>query len=218
MYPCDDEVQSTAFRLAALKYLGGAREKALKAASRPAPKVNSKVMGAERPRTISTTTNSLRRTRSQSSTSDTTVRRTKVAIKPPLPRVNSSRVRASSTATNVVVSGSRTTSSASSVTLLNPPQSASQRTSTPTVNGWWWRNVVIRKTILEECTGEKFEKLLLALSVHALMGQSMYQFGEYHLTQDFINTYDFQMEFKDLLRLLLSSYVPELLVTVGWWD
>ncbi|KAJ7114000.1 hypothetical protein C8R44DRAFT_676439, partial [Mycena epipterygia] len=33
---------------------------------------------------------------------------------------------------------------------------------------WWWRDVVVRKSLLEECAGERFERLLLALSTHAL--------------------------------------------------
>ncbi|KAF8587880.1 hypothetical protein K439DRAFT_1243937, partial [Ramaria rubella] len=33
---------------------------------------------------------------------------------------------------------------------------------------WWWSSIVVRKSLLEECSGERFEKLLLALSTHAL--------------------------------------------------
>ncbi|KAJ7483478.1 hypothetical protein FB451DRAFT_1555437 [Mycena latifolia] len=33
---------------------------------------------------------------------------------------------------------------------------------------WWWKDVVVRKSLLEECAGERFERLLLALSTHAL--------------------------------------------------
>jgi len=213
MYPCADSSQSTAFRLAILKYLEGAREKALSAA---AVKVNSnsKPKGADRPRAISITSKPLQRPTHQPSTSDTTGRRTKVTIKPPLPRINSSKTRASPTATSVAAPGSRTTSSASSITLLNPPQSESQKASKPPANGWWWRHVVIRKAILEECTGEQFERLLLALSVHALMGQSTYQFYHgYCLSNKFIKVCDFQVVFKGLLQLLLSSYVPGSLKT-----
>ncbi|KZT70848.1 hypothetical protein DAEQUDRAFT_810432 [Daedalea quercina L-15889] len=32
----------------------------------------------------------------------------------------------------------------------------------------WWQDVVVRKSLLEECSGERFERLLLALSIHAL--------------------------------------------------
>lgn len=217
MYPCANTSQSTAFRLATLKYLEEARQTALNATSQPVPKVNTASKGAHRARTISstsTTSKPLRRTVSQSSTSDTTVRRTKVTIKPSLPQINSSKAKTSQTTTNVVASGSRTTSSASSVTPLNLPQSESQKAPKPTVNGWWWRDVVIRKAILEECTGEKFERLLLAFSIHALMGQSMYKSNESRLNQEFIIKYDSQVNFKNLLRLMLSSYVPGCLITL----
>ncbi|KIY46433.1 hypothetical protein FISHEDRAFT_16124, partial [Fistulina hepatica ATCC 64428] len=34
---------------------------------------------------------------------------------------------------------------------------------------WWWKDVVVRKSLFEECAGVKFERLLLALSTHAIM-------------------------------------------------
>ncbi|KAJ7777067.1 hypothetical protein B0H16DRAFT_1879220 [Mycena metata] len=41
---------------------------------------------------------------------------------------------------------------------------------TPTANSaWWWKDVVVRKSLLEECAGERFERLILALSTHALL-------------------------------------------------
>ncbi|KAH9936001.1 uncharacterized protein BXZ73DRAFT_100475 [Epithele typhae] len=33
---------------------------------------------------------------------------------------------------------------------------------------WWWKDVVVRKSILDECSGERFERLILALSTHAV--------------------------------------------------
>lgn len=33
---------------------------------------------------------------------------------------------------------------------------------------WWWKDVVVRKSLLEECSGEKFERLLLSVSTHVL--------------------------------------------------
>ncbi|KAH9479899.1 hypothetical protein JR316_0008495 [Psilocybe cubensis] len=36
-------------------------------------------------------------------------------------------------------------------------------------NAFWWKEVVVRKSLLEECFGEKFERLILSLSTHALM-------------------------------------------------
>jgi hypothetical protein len=35
--------------------------------------------------------------------------------------------------------------------------------------GWWWKDVPVRKSLLEECTGARFERLLLALSIHVLI-------------------------------------------------
>ncbi|KAH9947011.1 hypothetical protein B0H21DRAFT_740581 [Amylocystis lapponica] len=40
---------------------------------------------------------------------------------------------------------------------------------TSTANAWWWKDVMVRRSILEECCGERFEQLLLALSTHALL-------------------------------------------------
>lgn len=37
------------------------------------------------------------------------------------------------------------------------------------VFGWWWKDVPVRKSLLEESTGPRFERLLLALSAHALL-------------------------------------------------
>ncbi|KAI0761809.1 hypothetical protein BD413DRAFT_236006 [Trametes elegans] len=34
---------------------------------------------------------------------------------------------------------------------------------------WWWKDVVVRKSILDECCGERFERLILALSSHAVL-------------------------------------------------
>ncbi|PCH44503.1 hypothetical protein WOLCODRAFT_76672 [Wolfiporia cocos MD-104 SS10] len=34
---------------------------------------------------------------------------------------------------------------------------------------WWWKDVVVRRSLLEECSGERFERLILALSTHALL-------------------------------------------------
>ncbi|KAI9062678.1 hypothetical protein FKP32DRAFT_1573437 [Trametes sanguinea] len=34
---------------------------------------------------------------------------------------------------------------------------------------WWWRDVVVRKSVLDECAGERFERLILAFSSHAVL-------------------------------------------------
>ncbi|KAH9933438.1 uncharacterized protein B0H18DRAFT_645376 [Fomitopsis serialis] len=44
----------------------------------------------------------------------------------------------------------------------------SKQTMTPQRHAWWWQDVVVRKSLLEECSGDRFERLLLALSIHAL--------------------------------------------------
>ena len=209
MYPCTNTSQSTAFRLATTTYLEEVRQTALNANGRPTPKVNTGSKGPHRTRTISTTSKPLQRTLSQSSISDTTGRRHKVTIKPSLSRINSSKAKPSPTTTNVVAPGPRTTSSASSVTLLNPSQNESKKASKPTVNGWWWRDIVIKKANLEECTGEKFERLLLAFSIHTLMAQSMFKSHEVRLSQAFTIIYNSQTNFKGLLRVMLYLYVPE---------
>ncbi|KAG7444424.1 uncharacterized protein BT62DRAFT_934083 [Guyanagaster necrorhizus] len=39
----------------------------------------------------------------------------------------------------------------------------------PTANvAWWWRDVVVRKSLLEQCEGEKFMRMVVCLSTHAL--------------------------------------------------
>jgi len=48
------------------------------------------------------------------------------------------------------------------------PKSGNKATVTP-IHGWWWRDVPVRKSLLEECTGPRFERLLLALSIHVLI-------------------------------------------------
>ncbi|EPQ56712.1 hypothetical protein GLOTRDRAFT_39401 [Gloeophyllum trabeum ATCC 11539] len=54
----------------------------------------------------------------------------------------------------------------------------SPSSGTPGVElAWWWKDVMVRKSLLEECSGDKFERLMLALSTHALVkgldGQSV---------------------------------------------
>ncbi|KAF8524210.1 hypothetical protein JB92DRAFT_2881529 [Gautieria morchelliformis] len=49
------------------------------------------------------------------------------------------------------------------------PCPSPQENSSPVA--WWWSAIVVRKSLLEECSGDRFEKLLLALSTHALFVQ-----------------------------------------------
>ncbi|KAH9967442.1 hypothetical protein BC827DRAFT_1174206 [Russula dissimulans] len=44
-----------------------------------------------------------------------------------------------------------------------------QRTSP---DPWWWKDVVVRKSLLEECTGNRFERMIIALSTHALFANT----------------------------------------------
>ncbi|KAH9849860.1 hypothetical protein C2E23DRAFT_736240 [Lenzites betulinus] len=50
-------------------------------------------------------------------------------------------------------------------------QKAKQPTSSARddIPAWWWKDIVVRKSILEECCGERFERLILALSSHAIL-------------------------------------------------
>ncbi|KAF8074586.1 hypothetical protein FPV67DRAFT_1474082 [Lyophyllum atratum] len=34
---------------------------------------------------------------------------------------------------------------------------------------WWWKDVIVRKSLLEECAGERFERLMLSVSTHAVL-------------------------------------------------
>ncbi|KAK7031836.1 hypothetical protein R3P38DRAFT_2925834 [Favolaschia claudopus] len=64
--------------------------------------------------------------------------------------------------------------SALSLTVSSNQQTrtTSSKTASPSADGknlkWWWKDVVVRKSLLEECSGEKFERLVLALTIHAL--------------------------------------------------
>ncbi|KAF9449310.1 hypothetical protein P691DRAFT_703357 [Macrolepiota fuliginosa MF-IS2] len=37
---------------------------------------------------------------------------------------------------------------------------------------WWWKDVVVRKSLLEECTGDRFECLIVAFSTRVLLHKS----------------------------------------------
>ncbi|KAI0255701.1 hypothetical protein BJV78DRAFT_566615 [Lactifluus subvellereus] len=41
-----------------------------------------------------------------------------------------------------------------------------------TLEHWWWRDIVVRKSLLEECTGIRFERMIIALSTHALFANT----------------------------------------------
>ena len=187
MSPCDNTSQSTTSRLAIIKHLEEARQTAPRDGQHRAKGNAWGPQKSQQPQN---------RSRGHYPSPQCP---TKVTIKPSLSWFNSSKAKAASTATNVVVSSPRTTSSASSVTLLNPPQNESQKTSQPTANRWWWWcDIVFKKANLEECTGEKYERLLLAFSIRTLMGQSIDKSHEYRLSQAFIGIYSPQTNLKDL--------------------
>ncbi|KAJ7650995.1 hypothetical protein FB45DRAFT_889291 [Roridomyces roridus] len=50
-----------------------------------------------------------------------------------------------------------------------PSSAKSKPTGGEEHGAWWWKDVIVRKSLLEECSGEKFERLILALSTHVLM-------------------------------------------------
>ncbi|KAJ6580719.1 hypothetical protein B0H19DRAFT_982261 [Mycena capillaripes] len=49
------------------------------------------------------------------------------------------------------------------------PRPDSKLISGATGVAWWWKDVVVRRSLLDECAEEKFERLVLALSTHALL-------------------------------------------------
>ncbi|KAJ6467993.1 hypothetical protein C8R47DRAFT_810656 [Mycena vitilis] len=55
------------------------------------------------------------------------------------------------------------------------PDSKTSAASDAKSVAWWWKEVVVRKSLLEECAGERFERLVLALSTHTLLkGSAMH--------------------------------------------
>ncbi|KAI9440400.1 hypothetical protein H4582DRAFT_1781600, partial [Lactarius indigo] len=55
-------------------------------------------------------------------------------------------------------------------------QSTSSKGKNPapcvTPDPWWWKDVVVRRSLLEECTGNRFERMIVALSTHALFANT----------------------------------------------
>ncbi|ESK91576.1 hypothetical protein Moror_2571, partial [Moniliophthora roreri MCA 2997] len=48
----------------------------------------------------------------------------------------------------------------------------SLRTSAPQQIPYWWKDVMVRRSLLEECAGEKFMRILVAFSTHVLFEKS----------------------------------------------
>ncbi|KAH9026389.1 hypothetical protein EDB85DRAFT_1979767 [Lactarius pseudohatsudake] len=59
---------------------------------------------------------------------------------------------------------------------LPKSQSTSSKGKSPapgvTPDPWWWKDVVVRRSLLEECTGNRFERMIVALSTHALFANT----------------------------------------------
>ncbi|OCH86938.1 hypothetical protein OBBRIDRAFT_837763 [Obba rivulosa] len=54
---------------------------------------------------------------------------------------------------------------------LEATRNDEQRIEATAETAWWWKDVIVRKFLLEECYGERFEKLMLALSTHVLLSE-----------------------------------------------
>ncbi|KAF9480368.1 hypothetical protein BDN70DRAFT_619803 [Pholiota conissans] len=63
---------------------------------------------------------------------------------------------------------SRSAASSTTISKTKAPSEASENSD----YAWWWKDVIVRKSLLEECAGDKFERLLLSLSTHTLMRSS----------------------------------------------
>lgn len=50
--------------------------------------------------------------------------------------------------------------------------SSKGKSPAPTPDPWWWKDVVVRRSLLEECTGNRFERMIVALSTHALFANT----------------------------------------------
>ncbi|KAG8804864.1 hypothetical protein FRC17_005887, partial [Serendipita sp. 399] len=173
MFPCKQPSDATAFRNAVIKYLETLRTNALK----PQP------TKASSPAIATSTVRNVKKTTPLAST------RAPVPTARPIPsglKPNVGTNRSVSVSTDPGFSGPQprskqvVTARSASVTLpkgTNPSTSA-KRTDSPTTSilrdttvshGWWWKDSPVRKTLLEECTRPRFERLLLALSIHALV-------------------------------------------------
>ncbi|KAG8800455.1 hypothetical protein FRC17_006874, partial [Serendipita sp. 399] len=173
MFPCKQPSDATAFRNAVIKYLETLRTNALK----PQPtKSSSPATAASTVRIVKKLT-PLASTRAPAATARPTPSGSK-------PNIGSNR--SVSVSTDPGFSGPQprskqaVTARSASVTIPKGTNSSlsAKRTDSPTTSvlrdttvshGWWWKDSPVRKTLLEECTGPRFERLLLALSIHALV-------------------------------------------------
>ncbi|EIM90412.1 uncharacterized protein STEHIDRAFT_154237 [Stereum hirsutum FP-91666 SS1] len=56
--------------------------------------------------------------------------------------------------------------------VLTSSNNAKNKKDHATTDAWWWKDTVVRKSIIEECSGDRFERLLIALSTHAIWSSS----------------------------------------------
>jgi hypothetical protein len=173
MYPSKRPADTVAFRNAVVKYLEGLRTAALKS-PQPAKQQASNAKAAVR---SSRTPNSI----GPSHTKGGMVKKPPLPPKRPVPSARSvsslssitPKQASTSRSASVGISKPSTLHSASKV-LTGTDETKSSASSNPavqsniTVHGWWWKDVPVRKSLFEECAGPRFERLILALSIHVL--------------------------------------------------
>jgi len=115
---------------------------------------------------------------------------TRPALAAPMSKV---RAAHSSKASHAASTSSKAKSSKNSQSGFSKPTPCTSPDDSPHPVAWWWSAIVVRKSLLEECSGDRcvpsycsrgnihkvsilcarhsFEKLLLALSTHALFVQ-----------------------------------------------
>ena len=171
MYPTKKPADTVSFRNAVVKYLEGLRTAALK--PQPAKQVTDSKPSAGRSNRPN-----------RPGVNGDTIKKRPLPSKGPSVRSTSATVSSSSTS-GLSSMSSKPPSTSRSVSVGTPKtgaRSSNEATtsvntkraggSTPTpVRGWWWKDVPVRKSLLEECTGTRFERLLIALSIHVLILQ-----------------------------------------------
>lgn len=175
MYPSKKPADGVSFRNAVVKYLEGIRAAALKPQSSKRitnPKVAIRPSGNE-DMAKKRVPSSKRPLPSVRSTSATVSSRSGSSL-------SNMHSKAPSNSRSVSVGTQKTSTSNSQGQDPKPISKAATSTnskqmkdSEPTpLYGWWWKDVLVRKSLLEECTGPRFERLLLALSIHVLLLQA----------------------------------------------
>jgi hypothetical protein len=176
MYPSKKPADVVAFRNAVVKYLEELRTTALKPSPPTKPQGSNSKVTARSTRTPNFM--------GPSHAKNDTVK--KPSPKRPLPSARSvsatassrsasslssmpSKQASTSRSVSVGISKSSTLRSVANETKSSASSTPGVQANTTKVHGWWWKDVPVRKSLLEECTGPRFERLLLALSIHVLM-------------------------------------------------